>query len=84
VSKSSRGLGCWNGLLTSIQTVFLVLKLADVIDWSWVWVLAPIWMSMLFALAALVIIALVYPDVMREFWAALQKWWAKRKKERNE
>ncbi|AEL17894.1 hypothetical protein TRIXIE_66 [Mycobacterium phage Trixie] len=25
--------------------VFLVLKLIDKIDWSWVWVTAPLWIS---------------------------------------
>ena len=30
------------GLLT---IVFIVLKLLDQIAWSWVWVLAPIWIS---------------------------------------
>lgn len=31
------------GLLT---IVFITLKLTDYIDWSWWWVLAPIWMSL--------------------------------------
>lgn len=30
------------GLLT---LVFIVLKLCKVIDWSWLWVLSPIWIS---------------------------------------
>lgn len=37
------------GLLT---LVFIVLKLTDYIDWSWVWVLSPIWISILVAIAA--------------------------------
>lgn len=28
-----------------LAVVFIVLKLVGVIDWSWVWVLAPIWIS---------------------------------------
>ena len=35
-----KGVGFF-GLLT---IVFIVLKLIDVIQWSWVWVLAPTWM----------------------------------------
>ena len=40
-TSSSGGIG-----LTSVLTiVFVVLKLADVIDWSWVWVLSPLWIG---------------------------------------
>ena len=39
--SSSGGIG-----LTSVLTiVFVVLKLADVIDWSWAWVLSPLWIG---------------------------------------
>lgn len=40
-SSSSGGIG-FVGLLT---IVFIVLKLMDVITWSWWWVLSPIWIS---------------------------------------
>lgn len=33
--------GC--SLATVLGIVFLVLKLVGVIDWAWVWVLAPFW-----------------------------------------
>ena len=40
------------GLLT---VAFVVLKLCKVIDWPWVWVLAPIWMPIgLWLLAVLI------------------------------
>lgn len=29
-----------------LQIVFIVLKLIDRIDWSWWWVLAPMWISL--------------------------------------
>lgn len=35
------------GLLTLI---FITLKLTDYIDWSWVWVLSPLWISILLAI----------------------------------
>lgn len=38
-SNSSGGIG-FTGLLT---IVFIVLKLTNYIDWSWWWVLSPIW-----------------------------------------
>lgn len=40
------------GLLT---IVFIVLKLCKVITWSWLWVLAPIWIPVAIALAILFI-----------------------------
>lgn len=41
------------GLLT---VVFIVLKLTDVIAWSWLWVLSPLWISFLFSLAVIIIV----------------------------
>jgi hypothetical protein len=40
-SSTSSGIG-FTGLLT---IVFITLKLLDKIDWSWWWVLSPIWIS---------------------------------------
>lgn len=42
-SNSAKGIG-FTGLLT---VAFIVLKLCGVIKWSWVWVLSPIWISVL-------------------------------------
>lgn len=42
--------------------VFLILKLSNVIDWSWWWVTAPLWMPavlLLVLLAFVVIIAII-------------------------
>ncbi len=39
----------FTGLLT---IAFIVLKLCHQIDWSWWWVLAPLWMSMALDLVA--------------------------------
>lgn len=35
------------GLAGVLFVVFLVLKLTDHIDWSWWWVTAPLWISVL-------------------------------------
>ncbi len=43
------------GLLTIL---FVGLKLAGFIDWSWVWVLAPFWISILLAVFALLLLAI--------------------------
>lgn len=52
-SSSSSGIG-FVGLLT---IVFIVLKLIDKIDWSWWWVLSPIWITS--SLVILFIIAML-------------------------
>lgn len=44
-SSNGGGIG-FTGLLT---IVFIILKLTDVIAWSWWWVLSPIWISLLIA-----------------------------------
>ena len=38
-------IGCTSGLGNMMFIVFLVLKLCKVIDWSWWWVTAPLWIS---------------------------------------
>ena len=40
------------GVLT---TIFIVLKLIGVIDWPWVWVLAPFWISLILGVIGIVI-----------------------------
>jgi hypothetical protein len=53
-TSSSGGVG-FAGLLT---IAFIVLKLTGVIGWSWVWVLAPLWIGAAVALAILLMLAL--------------------------
>lgn len=58
MSKSSsggKGVG-FSGLLT---IAFIVLKLTKVIDWSWWWVLSPLWIGAALVVALLAAIALV-------------------------
>lgn len=50
-SAASGGIG-FSGLLT---IVFIVLKLCHVIDWSWWWVLSPIWGVFVLAIAITII-----------------------------
>ncbi len=54
-SSSNGGIG-FAGLLT---IVFIVLKLCKVINWSWLWVLSPIWISIALIII-IVIIMLIY------------------------
>lgn len=48
-----------NGLFPSLLFItFLVLKLTSVIDWSWWFVTAPLWVPSVFALILLLIVTL--------------------------
>ena len=35
------------GITDVLGVVFIVLKLAGVIQWKWVWVLAPLWIELI-------------------------------------
>ena len=52
---SSDGLG-FTGALT---IAFIVLKLLGKINWSWVWVLSPIWITLLLYILTIIITLLV-------------------------
>ena len=44
------------GVLT---TIFVVLKLIGVIDWPWIWVLAPFWITLILGVIG-IIIAIIF------------------------
>ena len=54
-STSSSGIGFF-GLLAIL---FITLKLTGVITWSWLWVLAPIWIPFVIVVFVLIIIGIV-------------------------
>lgn len=54
-SSSSSGIG-FTGALT---IAFIVLKLTHVIDWSWWWVLAPIWISAILVVLILLVVLII-------------------------
>jgi hypothetical protein len=62
--KNNNG-GSKIGFCTLLQIAFIVLKLCKVIDWSWVWVLAPTWIPLLLVLFGFTIytIVLAYRDI---------------------
>lgn len=60
-SSSSGGIG-FIGLLT---VAFVVLKLTGYIDWSWWWVISPIWISIVVGLLVGVVIGLVAAIITR-------------------
>ena len=55
-SSSSSGVGFF-GLLAIL---FIALKLTGYIGWSWLWVLAPMWVPLCIVLAVLVIVGVIW------------------------
>ena len=43
-------------LFTTLGLIFIVLKLLDVITWSWLWVLSPFWIPLIIVSVILSII----------------------------
>lgn len=52
----SGGIG-FSGLLT---IVFIVLKLCGVINWSWIWVFSPMWISAALCVAIIIFIVRIF------------------------
>lgn len=48
------------GFFSLLSIVFITLKLTGYIDWSWWWVLAPLWLPITFALAVSIVAGLVF------------------------
>lgn len=62
-SSSSNGIG-FAGLLT---IVFITLKLLNKIDWSWWWVLSPLWIGgILIVILAIILIILILIEAFQE------------------
>ena len=53
-SSSSSGVG----LGSLLGVALIVLKLTDVIDWRWIWVVAPFWIGIV-AVVVILIIAVI-------------------------
>lgn len=51
----------FSGLLTTLLTVlFIGLKLTNHIDWSWWWVLSPLWIGLAIGVVVLIIVLILY------------------------
>lgn len=64
MDKNSNGTASGGlGLSGVLLVVFIVLKLCKVITWSWVWVLSPLWISLIiWGIILLIIIIYIMLD----------------------
>lgn len=64
MNNNSNALGGLGGTL--LQIAFIVLKLCGVINWSWLWVLSPMWIGFALWLLAVVIFSIVKAKEWRD------------------
>ena len=62
MSDSTNAGGGGIGFLGLLTIVFIVLKLTDVISWSWLWVLAPIWIPTCLGILAVILFMALKPN----------------------
>lgn len=48
------------GFADVLAIVFIVLKLCKLIDWSWVWVLSPLWISAALTLVLCIVLLILH------------------------
>lgn len=59
MSNSSNNSSCLGGPVGLLTLLFVALKLTNYIDWSWWWVLSPLWISASFALGGFLITLII-------------------------
>ena len=64
--KTNGGSAGGVGFVGLLQILFIAFKLCGVIDWSWWWVLAPMWISTGLVIAIIVVIVIVFKVKRRE------------------
>lgn len=70
-NRNSSGIGIC-GVLTII---FVVLKLVGIINWSWLWVLCPLWIPTLLMIIVLMIIAIMDNKTKKKTWESEKIKW---------
>ena len=56
------------GFFGVLGIVFIVLKLTHVIDWPWIWVLAPIWGGVIISIILIIIFVIVGVIIDNNKW----------------
>lgn len=74
MSNNSVQVGGGLSLPTVLFLIFLVLKLTEVIDWSWWWVTAPLWGALAFGLLLLLIWAIASLTIRLLVGRRMDRW----------
>lgn len=59
MNKSNNSAPQGLGFTSILQLIFITLKLMGVIEWSWVWVLSPLWISVILVILVALIMTVV-------------------------
>ena len=70
--NDSKNYGCSVGFSSMLTIVFVILKLCDVIQWNWLWVLSPLWIDL--GLSLIIIIGVAIYQVLQENKWRNNKW----------
>lgn len=65
-NKTASSAGGGLGFCSALTIAFIVLKLCGIINWSWLWVLAPMWISLAFGL--LLILIMLFVGIICKIW----------------
>lgn len=55
------------GFTGTLTFIFIILKLINVIDWSWIWVLSPLWISGLMYIGFIIILMIITILLTKKF-----------------
>lgn len=64
--KINVSLGIYPFLSILLTVIFIILKVCNVITWSWIWIFCPIWI--LVALVFFIIFYVIFLYFMRDFF----------------
>jgi hypothetical protein len=56
------------GFVGVLTIAFIVLKLCHVIDWPWLWVLSPLWISLVVAAVVVLLVAIMFVVIYLFVW----------------
>ena len=54
------------GFVEALAILFIGLKLSGIITWSWLWVLAPIWIQLILAVVGIIAFAIAASKIYEE------------------
>lgn len=53
------------GFLGLLTLIFITLKLTGYINWSWIWVLSPLWLGFIVGLVFIIILSIIVSFVRK-------------------
>lgn len=67
-NRNNNAVGGGVGFCGLLTLIFITLKLLNVIEWSWLWVLSPIWISAALTLVIVLIIIIATVIIRKCKW----------------